>query len=138
MFRYSVLRNPTPDQIDQITALYRSECWWSKEADDPEQVKGIVAGSHFFMIVQKGDEIIGMGRALSDRRSDSYIQDMTVKREYRRQGIGSTIVTKLVDLLRQDGIEWVGLIAERGSQEFYARLGFQIMPNAAPMLRRFE
>lgn len=138
MLKYSVLQNPTPDQIDQITALYRSEGWWSKEADDPGQVRGIIEGSHFFLIVHEGDEIVGMGRALSDRNSDSYIQDVTVKKEYRHRGIGSTIIRELVERLRRDGIEWVGLIAERGTHGFYTRLGFQIMPNAVPMLRRFE
>ena len=136
MLTYTVLVNPTNDQISQITSLYRHEGWWSKAADDPDQVKGIIAGSHLFMVACSGDEIVGMGRALSDRSSDAYIQDVTVKKEYRSQGIGTTIIRKLIRRLRSDGIEWIGLIAERGSHGFYARLGFKEMPNALPMLKR--
>ena len=99
------------------------------------ELKGIIAGSHLFMVACKGDEIVGMGRALSDRSSDAYIQDVTVKSEYRSQGIGTTIIRELVRRLRSDGIEWIGLIAERGSHGFYARLGFKEMPNALPMLK---
>lgn len=135
MLTYTVMVNPTNDQISQITALYRHEGWWSKSADDPDQVKGIIAGSHLFMVACKGDEIVGMGRALSDRSSDAYIQDVTVKSEYRSRGIGTTIIRELVRRLRSDGIEWIGLIAERGSHGFYARLGFKEMPNALPMLK---
>jgi spermidine synthase len=135
MLTYTVLVNPTNDQIRQITVLYRHEGWWSKDADDPEQVKGIIAGSHLFMVACKGDEIVGMGRALSDRSSDAYIQDVTVKKDYRSHGIGTRIIRELIRRLRSDGIEWIGLIAERGSHGFYERIGFKEMPNALPMLK---
>lgn len=135
MLTFTVLVEPTNDQVEQITALYRHEGWWSKTADSPEQVKGIIAGSHLFMVARKGDVIVGMGRALSDRSSDAYIQDVTVKKEFRGNGIGSEIIRRLTRQLRADGIEWIGLIAERGSHGFYARLGFKEMPNAMPMLR---
>ena len=138
MLTYTVLANPTNDQVNQITALYRHEGWWSKTADDPDQVKGIIAGSHLFMVAQKGDEIVGMGRALSDRTSDAYIQDVTVKKEYRSRGIGTRIIKELIRRLRSDGIDWIGLIAERGSHGFYSRLGFKEMPNALPMLRIYS
>lgn len=138
MLTYTVLINPTNDHVKQITALYRHEGWWSKEVDDPDQVKEIIAGSHLFMVARKSDEIVGMGRALSDRSSDAYIQDVTVKKEYRGRGIGTTIIRELIKHLRSDGIEWIGLIAERGSHGFYARLGFKEMPNSIPMLKIYS
>ena len=135
MLTYTVLVNPTADQIKQITLLYRNEGWWTKELDDPKQVADIIAGSHLFLIAEIADEIIGMGRAISDRSSDAYIQDVTVKTQHRGQGIGSTIVNEIANRLKEDGMEWVGLIAERGSHEFYSRLGFKPMPNSIPMLK---
>jgi len=134
MLTYSVLFDPTSDQIEQITALYRNEGWWSKESDDPDQVAGIVSGSHLFLIAEKAEEIVGMGRAISDGSSDAYIQDVTVKREFRGQGIGTAIIKELISRLKTDGMEWIGLIAERNSHGFYSRLGFSPMPNAVPML----
>jgi len=134
---YTVLVNPTRGQIKQITALYRNAGWWSKEKDDPRQVEGIIAGSHLFLIAKMGNEIVGMGRALSDRISDAYIQDVTVKEDLRGQGIGTAIICELVKHLRADGIDWIGLIAERDSHGFYARLGFKKMPNSIPMLNTF-
>ena len=138
MLTYTVLVNPTADQIKQITLLYRNEGWWIKELDDPKQVADIIAGSHLFLVAEKADEVIGMGRAISDRSSDAYIQDVTVKKQYRGQGIGSTVVNELASRLRADGMEWIGLIAERGSHEFYSRLGFKQMPNSIPMLKTFS
>ena len=111
------------------------EGWWSSEFDAPDLVADIVAGSHCFLLVSQGDQIVGMGRAFSDGVSDAYIQDVTVKQEYRGQGIGTMIVQKLVERLNADGLAWVGLIAEKNSHKFYERLGFVRMPNSVPMLK---
>ena len=136
MVSLTVLCDPTPDQIRQITALYRCEGWWSSEADDPEHVSGIISGSHLFIIAVNEDEIIGMGRAISDRVSDAYIQDVTVKKTYRGKGIGTIIINELIKRLRVDGVDWIGLIAEKNSHGFYTRLGFQQMPNSVPLLNK--
>jgi len=135
MFTYTYLADPTPDQIREITLLYRGEGWWSEEKDNPEMVARIVSGSHCFLVATKGDEIVGMGRALSDCASDAYIQDVTVKKSYRGRGIGTTIIETLVRRLNSDGLEWVGLIAEKNSHKFYERLNFKKMPNSVPMLK---
>ncbi len=94
----------------------------------------MIAGSHCFIIATEGEAIIGMGRALSDGVSDAYVQDVTVADEYQHTGIGSLIVKKLVSRLQDDGLSWIGLIAERNSHAFYERLGFKLMPHSVPML----
>ena len=99
-------------------------------------VARIVTGSHLFIIATTGDEIIGMGRAISDSVSDAYIQDVAVEYEFRGRRIGSTLVEKLSEALRRDGIEWIGLIAEKGSSPFYETLGFAPMQDAVPMLKK--
>jgi spermidine synthase len=76
-----------------------------------------------------------MGRSISDGVSDAYIQDVTVSKPFRGKGIGSQLVTKILEKLEKDGIEWIGLIAERGSARFYQPLGFTEMSNSTPMLR---
>ena len=98
-------------------------------------VAGIVSGSHFFLIATVRNEIIGMGRAISDRTSDAYIQDITVEEGFRGRGIGSAIVEKLTAALKAEGIEWIGLIAEKGSRRFYEKIGFAPMSGAEPMLK---
>jgi len=52
-----------------------------------------------------------MGRAISDGISDAYIQDVTVLSEFRGQGIGTGIVQEILKQLRDDGLQWIGLIA---------------------------
>jgi hypothetical protein len=41
---------------------------------------------------------------------------------------------KIIDFLRMNGIGWIGLIAEPGTQAFYQWLGFESMAGYSPML----
>jgi ribosomal protein S18 acetylase RimI-like enzyme len=134
--KYSFLVTPTPDQISQIINLYRMAEWWTDGVDQPDQIAPLIAGSHCYCIATIGNEIVGIGRAISDGVSDAYIQDITVNKSHRRQGIASKIVNELVRQLNQDGLGWIGLIAERGTQNFYIQLGFEPMSDSAPMLKK--
>jgi len=133
--RYSFLESPTTEHIQQILTLYKMEGWWISSKDDVALVKQIVAGSHCFLIVEDEGRLKGMGRAISDGVSDAYIQDVAVDKDCRGRGIGQEIILRLVNRLNQDGVNWVGLIAERGSHPFYERQGFSIMPDSTPMVR---
>ena len=136
MLNFTFLVDSSSDQIRQITGLYRSAGWWGKNMpDDPSLVKQIIKGSHCFMVAMEDEEIVGMGRAISDRGSDSYIQDLTVINSYRGKGIGAEILQRIVACLEKDGIKWIGLIAEGNSDDFYSHFGFKKMPDSMPMLK---
>lgn len=126
---------PCSSQLDQIIRLYRDAGWWERDTDNHDRLIRLIKGSHCFMVALQQNEVVGMGRAISDRASDAYIQDVTVNDTLRHQGIGSLIVEKLVQRLQQDGIVWIGLIAEKDSHLFYERLGFRPMVNAVALLK---
>lgn len=131
---YKFLNEPSSHEIQQIAALYERAGWWPDAAAHPGLLNGIVSGSHCFLVASCRGRIVGMGRAISDGVSDAYIQDVTVSESFRGQGIGTRIVEKLVEELQKERIDWIGLIAERGSQPFYRPMGFIKMPDATPML----
>ncbi|NJL60036.1 MAG: GNAT family N-acetyltransferase, partial [Desulfobacteraceae bacterium] len=131
---FGFLTHPTQHQIDQIAAIYQLENWW-EPTDTCERVARIISGSHCFMVVTVGDEIIGMGRSISDRANDAYIQDVALKKEYRGQGFGTKLVSAIVQRLETDGLKWIGLIAEKNSRNFYTPLGFRNMKKAVPMVK---
>lgn len=136
---YRFLAEPTIAETDRIQDLYRAEGWWEAQDDRaPDLVHRIVRGSHCFLVAEAGERIVGMGRAISDGVSDGYVQDVTVDADYRRKGVGSGIVRRICDRLREDGLSWIGLVAERGSHPFYERLGFRVMPSSLPMRKKEE
>jgi aralkylamine N-acetyltransferase len=124
------------DYLLQIRYLYRLAGWWSESGDTIERLVRIISGSHCFVAaVQETGVILGMGRAISDRACDAYIQDVIVRPEARRQAIASCIMKDIVERLGRDGITWIGLIAKKDTQPFYRSLGFSEIPGAMPMLR---
>ena len=119
----------------QIIRLYKEADWWSPANDrQPEFVDKIAENSYCFVGAFCDGEMIGMGRVLSDGISDAYIQDVTVLRDHRRRGIGGRIIAHLLDKLQADRIEWIGLIGEPGTGEFYTKLGFEKMKGSEPFI----
>jgi spermidine synthase len=141
---FSFLAQPTDIQIDNILSLYRLAGWWQPSGDDArdrDQVRGIVRGSHCFLIATadaEPDSIIGMGRSISDGASDAYIQDVVVTPAHRSAGVAREIIRRIVARLREDGLEWIGLVAERNTQGFYEPLGFSPMADSMPMIYRIK
>lgn len=120
---------------DQIIALYRAGGWW-KEEYDPAGIPALLAGSFLFAVAvdSTGRKAVGMGRVISDGISDAYIQDLVVLSEYRRSGIGRSIVSLLVTSCWERGIRWIGLVSQPGCDNFYKGLGFVEMKGYIPLL----
>jgi aralkylamine N-acetyltransferase len=137
--KYQFITDPAPAQIEQIMVLYREAGWWDEQDNENhELIRRIVAGSHCFLTVAEGEEIVGMGRAISDRVNDAYIHDVTVSTRLRCRGIGRRIVEEIVGRLRNDDMRWIGLIAENRIDSFYRKLGFEEMPFSLPMLLKID
>jgi len=108
-----------------IVALYKAGGWW-KDHYDPKGIAPLLEKTFAFVVAVdiNSGRAIGMGRIISDGVSDAYIQDIVVLSEHRGRGIGKKILKKLVDHCRKQGLVWIGLIAEEGTEDFYSPLGF--------------
>lgn len=126
---------PGPAALKAIITIYRAHGWWNT-SDRPALLARIIRGSHCFAVAERGGRIVGMARAISDRASDAYIQDVAVLPEERGRGTGGRLVAAVVKRLKRDGLGWVALIAQDGSAPFYGRLGFKTLKKAAPMLAK--
>lgn len=120
---------------EQIVQLYKAAGWW-KEEMDASRINDLIQGSFLFAVaidISTG-RAVGMGRVISDGIADAYIQDLVVLDDWRSWGVGTMILTALIEECKFRRITWIGLIAEPGMQEFYQSLGFAAMPGHVPML----
>ncbi len=117
---------------EAVVDLYMDAGWW-EEGWSEDVIPAMVKNSFRFVGLFEGNELVGMGRALSDGVSDAYIQDIVVRTDYRGQGWGQKIVTFLVKELRDAGVDWIGLVGAPGTKEFYEKMGFAPMPDFVPM-----
>ena len=105
---------------EQIVELYRSEGWW-KDFMDKSRIPDLIRGSYLFALaidISTGKPI-GMGRVISDGIADAYIQDLVVLPEWRKKNAGGMIVSALIEQCVSNGISWIGLIAQPGTDAFY-------------------
>jgi aralkylamine N-acetyltransferase len=134
---YTFITEPTPEQVQGVLELYRLQGWWGPPTNhDPQLAEAVIRGSHCFVIATRQGRLVGMGRTISDRASDAYIQDLIVHPEFRGKGIGTGLVQELVGRLQSDGLGWIGLVAEAGTWDFYRRIGFADMPGSILMLKK--
>lgn len=80
-----------------------------------------------------GEKAVGMGRLVGDGAMYWYIQDMAVLPEFQRQGIGKHIVEMLLfhayEHTPSGCFSTVGLMAAKGKEGFYEKLGFKGRPD---------
>lgn len=120
--------------ITELIQLYKEAGWWESSYDShPDFLNYIVKDSALFVGAFWGKKLIGMGRALSDLASDAYIQDVTVLKEFRNKGIGKKIIKILIEQLKENNVDWIGLIAQPGTSSFYEALGFEILKGYIPL-----
>ena len=120
--------------LDALVLLYKDAGWWKDSyGDAPEFLHRIVADSALFAGAFANKKMIGMGRAMSDLASDAYIQDVAVLKEFQGRGIGKKIIQTLITGLKKSGVDWIGLIAQPGTTDFYEKLGFQLLEGHVPL-----
>lgn len=120
--------------VETIAGLYRAGGWWD-EKWDPAGLAALIAGSFAFAVAidSATGRAVGMGRVISDGVSDGYVQDLVVLPDYRGRGTGTMILSTLLEHCKSEGVTWVALVAEPGTEEFYTALGFRRMEGHVPM-----
>ena len=97
-----------------------------------EQTQKALANSLYTVIAVDDNQTIGMGRLIGDGVY-YVIVDIVVHPNYHKQGVGSKIVNMLIEYVEKatpiGGRSSVQLIAVKGKEAFYEKIGFKIIPH---------
>ncbi len=91
-----------------------------------ESLQGHLTGSRWVVSAWADGRLIGFARAISDGVTNAYVGSVMVHGDYRRRGVGRTMILRLVE--GRGGIRWV-LHARTEAMAFYASLGFVAAPD---------
>jgi GNAT superfamily N-acetyltransferase len=85
-----------------------------------------LAGARFGVVAVAGGDVVGTGMVLGDGATFAYLKDIMVLPEWQGRGIGTRIVSALMDILRREEPEHmlVTLFTGQHLAEFYERAGF--------------
>jgi GNAT superfamily N-acetyltransferase len=90
----------------------------------PEEYEASHRGSHAIAFARIGAAFVGNARILSDGVCNAYLVDVWTAAPYRRQGIGSELVRRM--LATVPGQHVYLFTADKAA--FYSRLGFELQP----------
>lgn len=97
-----------------------------------EQTQKALINSLYTVIVVKDSQTVGMGRLIGDGMYYTIV-DIVVQPNYQKQGIGNKIVNMIIEFVDKEtpigGRSSIQLIAEKGKETFYEKLGFKIIPH---------
>lgn len=110
----------TPDLVD----LYSTVEWGAYTAD-PTALATAIANSTYVVEARADDRLIGLARGLSDDSSVFYLQDILVRPEWQRQGVGTALLERCLERFKH--VRQKVLLTDDlpGQHRFYEKLGFQ-------------
>ena len=79
-------------------------------------------------------KVVGCGRISGDGGIYFYIQDLIIRPQFQRRGLGTRMMDSLMAYIHhqaQSG-SFVGLMAAPGLEDFYGRFGFSVYPQDSP------
>lgn len=93
---------------------------WPKKPE-PSKRLDILNNSDYVIIASDGNKIVGFITAISDKTLSAYIPLLEVLPEYRKQGIGSELVKRMLELLKE--YYMIDLCCDENLERFYKNTG---------------
>lgn len=125
-------RSITSEDYDFVRQLLTENGWQSHVAD-AEKFRRMMENANRTIACFDGEKIVGFARALCDDVSNGYIGTVVVAEDFRKQGIGRELVTRLMG--NDKNITWV-LRAGHDSGNFWRKMGFNVSEVAMERTRK--
>ncbi|MFD1773039.1 GNAT family N-acetyltransferase [Paenibacillus rhizophilus] len=119
----------------EFIRLIESAGWQGITEKGSKQLETALCGSWFIISAFKGDQLVGMGRVISDGVFQAFICDLIILPDDQGKGIGSGILRRLLKKCKERDILMVQLFAAAHKADFYKKFGFKERPLEAPGMR---
>lgn len=71
------------------------------------------------------DEVVGWVRSIAGPHKAAWVSNMFVRLDHRRKGIGSALMTRLLEGDSERGIAWSVLLASNAGAQLYPHIGYR-------------
>lgn len=120
---------PTPAAYQQ---LFETTGWNQTYRAGADELYKAISSSWYTLSAYNHNDLVGFGRIISDGVLYALICDLIVKPSCQGQGIGSTLLNKLIARCRTQQIRVIWLFSAKGKSSFYKNFGFVERPADAP------
>ena len=123
MITFSHDRRP---DLEAIRALYAASPL-RRPLGEPDRLRKMFEHANVVISAWDGERLVGLLRGWTDFARDGYVCDLAIHPGYQKQGLGRRLLDEAVALGPQ--VHWV-LLASPIAKDYYAHLGWQLLPNA--------
>jgi ribosomal protein S18 acetylase RimI-like enzyme len=114
-----------------VMKLYNDVGWWEeRQEQDIEELLTKIPSVGAWI----DGTLIGFTRAISDGKFRAYIEDVVIHSSYRKEGIGTKLVSKMLDELSH--INVISLFCEEHLIPFYGKNNFKYSKTQLVMHRK--
>jgi len=109
--------------VKELADLRESIGWNRME----NEYKNPLLTSYYHVAVYEKEVLIGYIDCVSNGVTDAYIQDLMVHPDYQRRGVGTELMTIMINYLKQKHIYMISVVFEEKLKPFYEKFGFFYM-----------
>jgi GNAT superfamily N-acetyltransferase len=106
---------------------------WGTPWDGDYDLENVLSRSLVHLGAYRDDALVGYVNVAWDGAMHAFLLDPMVHPDYRREGLGSTLVKRATELARERGATYLHVDYEPHLATFYERCGFR--PTAAGFIR---
>ena len=106
--------------VKELADLRESVGWNRME----NEYKNPLLTSYYHIAVYEKEVLIGYIDCVSNGVTDAYIQDLMVHPDYQRRGVGTELMTIMINYLKQKHIYMISVVFEENLKPFYEKFGF--------------
>lgn len=117
----------TPLEAEQVAAVF-AESEIRRPFQDLERIQAMINGANLTITAWDNTTLIGIARALTDFSYCCYLSDLAVHKDYQKQGIGKTLITKVEKEIGEETA--LILLSAPNAMEYYPKAGFTKAENA--------
>lgn len=109
--------------MEELLELYAA-VGWTAYTSAPESLEAAIEGSTRVVTARYGDDLLGLARVISDGASIAYLQDVLVRPELQRDGVGRALVKAAMEPFEHVRQKVLLTDSEPGQRRFYEALGY--------------
>jgi predicted GNAT family N-acyltransferase len=118
------VRDLTPDDAQELTALYEDYEWWDDR--EVEDVRAALAETEVAVGVEDDGDLVASARVLTDYTYYANVFDVIVAAHRRGEGFGETLMQAVVDHPDLQSVVGLSLLCRRGLVPYYESVGFDL------------